>query len=366
METPFVAFDESGNTGADLLNSEQPIFALSSVHFSDDEIREALNIIEPKNVQEIHFKSLRRSSKGKERILKLLRSELLKPEKVKLAAVHKEFLIITKIVDMLVETMAYKDGIDLYEGGFNIALSNLFYAFTPVFCDNDIFGKVKQDFINMIRVKNQQAIDEFYSSVTRLVESCKQEQYKEDLDLILFSKTVIVDVLENADSSDIDPAIPSFVVLCDAWGKQFGVNFDLYHDDSKVISRYSGYLTQLMDKNVPAREYGYDSRTAVFPLKANGIIFYDSRIAPQIQLADIFAGCCLYAFRGLLDSQCEDSFSQVLQEFLIPDLIVNIIWPTTDLVQYDLRSTKKPGINIVEGYSDFLSRQRRNRSGNEI
>ena len=68
MVKPTVAFDESGNSGANLLDSEQPVFVLASVHISDDE---AANLIDTKS-DEVKFSKLRRSATGKRKILKIL------------------------------------------------------------------------------------------------------------------------------------------------------------------------------------------------------------------------------------------------------------------------------------------------------
>jgi hypothetical protein len=50
-------------------------------------------------------------------------SEIVKsPSKVKVMIYHKLYMIVTKIVNILVEELARKDGIDLYKKGVNIVL----------------------------------------------------------------------------------------------------------------------------------------------------------------------------------------------------------------------------------------------------
>jgi len=61
-----ISFDESGNTGQDLLNKDQGAFVLSSSNFSDSEIEILSNIFDTEN--EIHFKKLKKSSKGRKQI----------------------------------------------------------------------------------------------------------------------------------------------------------------------------------------------------------------------------------------------------------------------------------------------------------
>ncbi|HYD48486.1 MAG TPA: DUF3800 domain-containing protein [Terriglobales bacterium] len=45
-----------------------------------------------------------------------------------------------------------------------------------------------------------------------------------------------------------------------------------------------------MDATMAPRVIGYDRRRLTLPLKATGITFVDSRLCPQVQLADVIAG----------------------------------------------------------------------------
>ena len=142
MTKQIVAFDESGNSGANLLDSEQPVFVLSSVHFTDDE---AGNLIET-NSDEMKFSKLKRSSKGKRKIINILNSELLNDDIVLVSAVHKRFMVITKMVDLLIEPMLYKSGFDLYERGANIAMANMLYFCMPAFIGSEAFEAIQTAF----------------------------------------------------------------------------------------------------------------------------------------------------------------------------------------------------------------------------
>ena len=67
-----VAFDESGNSGANLLDPEQPVFALASLRVSDDLAAEILC----DTAKELKFNRLRRSADGRQKVLRILNSEL--------------------------------------------------------------------------------------------------------------------------------------------------------------------------------------------------------------------------------------------------------------------------------------------------
>jgi len=69
---PIVAFDETGNTGDNLLDPDQPVFVLASVQLPDEDTVRVLG--DPAG--EIKFAKLKRSRVGERRILSILNSSL--------------------------------------------------------------------------------------------------------------------------------------------------------------------------------------------------------------------------------------------------------------------------------------------------
>ena len=108
-----VAFDESGNTGADLPNQQQPVFALASTCLSHEQASLILQPLRTPQSREIKFSRLRRTKGGRRRIIELLSCSSLDPENTITTLFHKKYMIVTKVVDLLVENLAYEDGIDL-------------------------------------------------------------------------------------------------------------------------------------------------------------------------------------------------------------------------------------------------------------
>lgn len=59
-----IYFDESGNTGSNLIDLDQPVFTLASCTFSKEISEQLLKLIDSKSTQEVHFKNLRRRKSG--------------------------------------------------------------------------------------------------------------------------------------------------------------------------------------------------------------------------------------------------------------------------------------------------------------
>lgn len=139
---PDIFFDESGNTGGNLLDPLQPVFTLSSSSISKQDALKALELTGSKSPTEAHFKTLRRRKSGQDGIIRLLESKYVNEENVKIYLVDKKYMLTAKIVDILIETWCSNRGIDLYINGQNLALSNVYYFCFPAFCGEENRGNV--------------------------------------------------------------------------------------------------------------------------------------------------------------------------------------------------------------------------------
>lgn len=86
-----VAFDESGNTGDNLLDRSQPIYTLASIQLAEDDAEALIDEAVPSRDGELKYSSLRRSRVGREAIVRILGSDLMKPGRARVTAMHKPF-----------------------------------------------------------------------------------------------------------------------------------------------------------------------------------------------------------------------------------------------------------------------------------
>ena len=357
MSKPLVAFDEAGNTGADLLNKKQPVFALASVHLDDRRTERLLRSLRTPQAKEVHFVKLKRRRAGQSRITRAIDSGLVRPESVKVFVIHKPFMVVTKIVDLLVETYCHGHGIDLYQRGANIALANLLFTTTPVFCGEERFREWMQSFVGMIRAREQVTVEAFYRKTVELSNNCKDRILSEFLSDIVLTSEIVDDVLANCSELDLDPSIPAFVLHCDHWGQQLNQEYALVHDASKPLARDKERLEYLMAKDEPDTEVGYDRRTATYPLKAAGISFDDSGNVPQLQLADLFASASAFMIRGKVDRDSHTEFHSSLEQSTLEQFFIGGVWPSTKVTPKDLGTEKIGGINMVDFVAELAKRQ---------
>ena len=361
MTNPLIAFDESGNTGQDLINPTQPIFSLASVHLSDSETEEAIKILAACEGKEIKFSSLIRSAAGRQRVLSFLQSPYAKIDKAKTYVIHKRYMVVGKIVDLLIEPLAHRDGLNLYQQGCNIAMTNLYYTCLPTVCGEDEFTDFLGKFVEMIRKKDECSIMKFYDSCARMYHCAKVPGFKKDLAVMFKSIEVIGEVLRASDVTQLDPSVTSFVQHCDAWGSCLNCDFDVVYDESKPIRQQQTLLSILMAKDEQQVQVGYDYRKMILPLKATGIKFGDSRKVKQLQIADVIAGASTYWARGFTGAKADRYFCDQLEEHGIRSLVIGCMWPSADVTPKDLGTEEIGGIDMIDYITDLISRQERKR-----
>ncbi|WP_252499170.1 DUF3800 domain-containing protein, partial [Escherichia coli] len=77
MLVPNIYFDESGNTGSNLLDPNQPVFSLASCSFSDNDARNLIGLLNSRSPLEAHFKNLKRRKNGQDAIIRFMSSKLI-------------------------------------------------------------------------------------------------------------------------------------------------------------------------------------------------------------------------------------------------------------------------------------------------
>ncbi|HIF9374884.1 TPA: DUF3800 domain-containing protein [Photobacterium damselae] len=353
---PTIYFDESGNTGSNLLDNDQPVFTLASCDFSQKEADRLLLLIGSRADSELHFKRLKRNKAGQDGIIRMLRDPAVNPTSVKMNVFLKRFMVTSKIVDLLIEHMLHLRGVDLYINGQNIALSNMLFICLQSFCSEDLVDEMYKLFVNMIKEQTPASIEAFYSSVELVKVSSSSEDFKSDIVQILETKQVIDSALANLDKSALDPSIPALFAQCIQWGKEYPKGFHLVHDDSHSVEKQREMFAMFMDWTQENVELGYDRRKFNLPLKGKSLKFADSKKHKQVQVADIIASSFAYWAAGVSRGETEDYFFLELDKLNLDRFIGhNKIWPTADVDPKDLGTVHDGGLNAANHMPEFLA-----------
>ena len=357
MPLPTIFFDEAGNTGAALTDAAQPVFVLASTNLTDEEAEALLAGVRTPQTREAKFTSVRRSKAGQRRLLELIGTGSLDPQRVKSLVMHKRFMVVTKLVDLIEETLAHAHGIDLYERGANLAISNLRYLVSPVFCGEARFEEFLASFVEMVRRPTIASKDRFFRSARAMYEGCSDEGHKASFAPYIYAERFIDDILHGVTFLALDPAIPAFFSHCTVWGAQLAGPFSAVHDASKPMAAERENFEAMMNPAIAPAVIGYDRRKFEFPLKATGITFADSHDHPALQLADLIAGATSHWASSLARGE-PDEFANNLDAAGIRRFAFDALWPSPNVTPEALGTEEAGGINAVEHMTTALAKGR--------
>jgi hypothetical protein len=345
-----IYFDESGNSGDNLLDKQQPVFSLVSHNYNEFEAKTILQpLLDKGKSEEIHFKNIHNKSTYHKAIIACLNHELIIPDRIYVYGVLKDYLIVVQIVEYLIEPVLHRGKINLLRESRNVGMANIIYLMGNNGWDKVLFRTMCDNFIRWGRKKIEAA--EFYQSVKDLYDSVKNDLVPELLGLILESASIQQSVSKIFEKYAFDPTFPVFVSHCCYWGNKLNFKFDIGLDTSKQLNYWRGMIDFL--SQLPEAEVGYGSRKHVYPLPVGNITTYDSKDNLQVQLSDLLVSAYNYLLtKGVMN------LSTPLYELLIKSKLITLkgdsLWPSNKVTPEQLGTE-----GDVDGQHplDFLAKQ---------
>lgn len=344
-----IYIDEAGNTGQDLMNPEQKVFILASNNFSDSDLKTLSELFESTN--ELHFKKLKNSSRGRDSIIKFLNHDLISENNIICSTAHKEYVTVGQMVDQLMEPIFYNHNIDIYKYGQNISLTNFIYIYGTCFWDKTTFYNMLNSFVKMMRSKNELDINEFYKDVNNLYHSLNPKDKNLIIPLIL-SQNQISSILEGVKKFTLDLTLSSFYILCDLWHRKTKTNLLIIQDDSKQIEHFRSYIEFTKNLDLPKQEIGYGSRKIIFPTQIKDIELVNSEKNLGVQISDLIASSLGFMYNNINPKQ-NKFVCQIQNSKLLQLSNYHTIWPSSDVTPEKLKMTDRKGVNIL----DFLANE---------
>lgn len=315
-----VAYDESGNTGADLLNPDQPVFALASIHLDTDIAVKLL----PPIANEFHFTRARKSRSGREQILRILNSPELTADTVHIGLIHKPFMLVGKIIDLLAEPTYFSCGIDMYSTGQHTYAHNLLHVVGENLCPTE-FRKLQKEFLNIIRGKTR-GWNGFLTALAQI--DAVTEGELQNILLAIRLGTGDLDLEPDLDA--LNPAIPALHALAHGWTQAIGKH-TIIHDHTKDLSRALPILQREWARNHPEVTL-WDGGSLRQPQVAE-FGFIDSQESTLIQLADVIAGAARVLAHSLIEGSKEaPPFVKQLEETALMEWVTMRVWPDLNLL----------------------------------
>ena len=327
--TPTVYADESNSTGENLLDPAQPVFCAAVVHIDDHMARQVVDDVKarlPRGHGEPKYTSLSKTDKGRSALLTAFES--MADATILAYVADKQFMVTTKMVDMLVEQLAHETGYNMYADGAAVALANLLHAGGRLMGDADAYDHMLYTFVGAARRRSRASADDLFAAISAYQVTTHPE-FSDVSEILGYTRAQADDIIATIASGELldalDPAVPCLVPLCHEMGQILG-DFALVHDESKTISRHADTLLALHELPDPARPGHLMPRLAI-----TSITFSDSNAVPQLQIADWAAGATRQWATNLV-TKLPDPFAEKLKTVVEPWLHGGI-WPDLSCVE---------------------------------
>ncbi len=329
MTTIFL--DESGYTGQDLLNIDQPIFVLATLHYSEIESQRMKESVFKKVASsELKYNTLR---KRPYIVLDFLEEISKNRESVIIFVAHKRFVVFLKLVNHIIAPIILEEeGINLYEFGDDFALANLLFYKLPTLGGKQFCEDLLKSFQNMMRSLNAGTYNKFFSllSQVRYLEGINELRW-----LSLVAQTNRYQWLNQFKAEyegvklptrPLEIGLTGTIALMANWQKSISGEITLIHDDSSRMSAELRFWTAISDPKQPPAFFGPD-RDYAFPINVKETRLEDSKKFAGLQLADVIAGSAADWAKSHLREGEQNEYYRELGS-IMPKFCMNLIWPS--------------------------------------
>jgi hypothetical protein len=336
-----VYLDEAGYTGSDLVNREQPVYALAAVALSDDVAQDLVARCFPGvKARELKHSALSFKSRGRQRILDFVRALSERPNSASVVIDHKECVLVGMLVDFWIESAMHLHGADLYERGANIGLMNVTHLTLGALRGDDGRREFLRRFQVMVRDRTVFAYESFWSTVDDIRQ--KHPRFDDDLFGLYAMANARLGGLRHLWSLPehlLDLGDHGFLQTVSHWREKTDEPIRLIHDEAAALVRNRARWTAILSKDVPPAIVGQDRRTTRFPLDAS-LDLASSAAHVQLQLADILAGAATALVQPSAGrAPKHPDYVEALRESpLMEHCLIGGVWPTAMVTPEELET----------------------------
>ena len=348
--------DESGYTGPNLTNIDQPYFVLATISFQEHEAKAIRDsFFSPVRTQELKHGSLARNAKQHAMVLEYLKYLYSCQHRFKTYVVDKEFATVAKVVDYLVESAAHKMGLDIYSDGTAFKFANMLYYMLVRGATSTYRNGLLSRFEGMIRHGSNVRYDEFFDYIERPVTS---RELDKALDVVRATRYVLVsDQILGIGSDALDVSFTTALHLMAEWRKETDEELTLVHDMSSPMVKETRLWEALTDKSLSPNTIGYGSKTVRFPIGVAKTSFEDSRSWVGLQLADVLAGAVARSLTARKRRE-RDSYVSLISETAL-NLPAFSSMPGTPTDWPETPTNHEPPADALEFFGEFYRKTRR-------
>lgn len=327
--------DESGFSGANLFDREQPVLIYGSHTIPDDECLYIKRTFFENHAGPLkHSKLMRRSPSALCNAIKYIFSS--HNDKIFATVSEKKSVAITKFVDLFIEPVAHASGHDLYSNHENINYSKLLKYTIK---DNLGEGPLEHLLVLFVNFYRDQVKEKFIA-LKNYIDTISSQNKRVSQLLIPAKQYLNSTSYDTAFSPEAQLSLSTsdVALTMQRWSEKLPDKFTLHCDNSNEIINEIGKLKDLFySERIEQKTYGYGERTFIFPTNCIQIQAEDDANCIGIQIADIISGALgRHAAYNVLNmtspknKRYADNLKEILKEIMLE---INIIFldPTPEV-----------------------------------
>lgn len=356
---PTFYLDETGFTGEDLMAADQPVFVQATNDLTDAEAKTLLSSSFGKTqAPERKYGRARRSVAGRQGALSLVRLLSASPERAGTWVAHKEYTMVTMVVEWWMEPLAYNGGLNMYENGANHATANMLFMTLGAFWPPSFRRELLLHFQRMFRARTAEQFHE----CRRFVEKARRKSaFKQDEVLMyLWPSFDLLGLthVQGLPQRVLDIALPGLVLIGHTWRARHPGLWELVHDNSTNMAKQRWLWDALSSPELPEARFTHPGMTATFPMNVFASRFANSATTPQLQVCDILAGATSEFVQHRMSSAEDSEYIQALEEAGITSLIRDNMWPSSDVTPEALGRKDWDGSKAIDWMANQMARRK--------
>lgn len=317
----WVAADESGSTG-DRLIDPQGVFAHASVRIDDAtaepllaDLRQQARATQSSEAKFDQFKKRR----GRKALADALGPGGALDGRVVITIADKRFLIVSKMIDLLVEELTHERGINLYAGGTARDFAVTLFRDGPRGL-GELWDPLMEAFVSLARAtqrgaSEKETVDSFFGRLDQARWRCHRRSVEPLLELLLQTRAHAEELVlstaqrRSAAVPGLDPLVTMLpMTMHHAYADHGPVRF--LHDNQSVLT------PEFLQDLLPLLWHGHPDLPHVPRTRVAEFWTGDSHEHPSIQLADLAAA----AGRVVIEAQLGDptELAECLQPVVMP------------------------------------------------
>lgn len=345
-----IFFDESGQTGAHLMDRNQPYFTIGSTDIKEAEAAEIINEYFPNaKGPELKSRSMFRRDRGRQAFIAFSKVVGNRSSNFCGAKINKRFSIVCKMVDNLVEPLMRATGHDFYADNYAARFANMtYFAFSNVL-EEDASMRLLESYNEFARKPSSETLAGLQSRLA--TELSDAPRGSEDfLSLMFTGATKFEQFHDLADFSDTNDLHLTAVLQCIGfWQQHHSDAFEVFHDESTHFFKRSHLWETMTNPNVAPTTLHVGEKTLKLPINVLSTKPSRSHESASLQLCDLVAGFISFASNPSLE-QDEREFVKNSIDNGMNELSIFPIEPGHDFVDGPPRKSMGPDVvdQIIE------------------